>query len=115
MQDNINNIEKTILELHKREKAYSEAVAAMVEAETEYRRKRAMIYLNADGTIADRNAQADIECWEEHKRKIGAEATLALTKALLEDARAVLSARQSILSAQSKTNLAIDFYSTKQV
>jgi hypothetical protein len=114
MQDNIDSIEKTILELHRREKAYSEAVAEMVEAETNYRRKRAMIYLNADGTIADRNSQADVECWEEHKRKIGAEATLALTKALLEDARAVLSARQSILSAKSKTNFSMDLHALKQ-
>lgn len=114
MQDNIQNIEKVILELHKREKAYTDAVASMVEAETAYRRKRAMIYLNADGTVADRNAQADIECWEEHRMKIAAEATLALTKALLEDARAVLSARQSILSAQSKTNYSMDLHALKQ-
>lgn len=115
MTDNIQNIEKVIVELHKREKAYSEAVANMVEAETNFRRKRAMTYLNADGTVADRNAQADLECWEEHRLKIAAEATLALTKALLEDARAVLSARQSILSAQAKTNFSMDLHALKQI
>lgn len=115
MYDQIEQIEKVIVELHKREKAYREAVTKMADAEVEYRRTRAMIYLNADGTIADRNAQADVETWELHKAKIAAEATLALTKTLLDDARAVLSARQSILSAQAKTSLAIDFASTKQI
>lgn len=115
MQNQIDQIEKVIIELHKREQAYRDAAMKMADAEVEYKRARAMIYLNADGTIADRNAQADVETWELHKAKIAAEATLALTKAMLDDARAVLSARQSILSAQAKTNLAIDFASTKQI
>lgn len=101
-------IEKTITELFVRERAYVEACEEYAIAEAEYKRKRAMKYLHADGTIADRNAQADLECWEEHKRKIAAETTVALTKALLEDCRQVLSARQSILSAQAKAGYAMD-------
>lgn len=107
-------IEKAITELHLREKAYVEACQEYAVAETEYKRMRAMKYLNADGTIADRNAQADLECWEYHKRKIAAETTVALTKTLLEDCRQVLSARQSILSAQSKTGYAMDLHAMKQ-
>lgn len=107
-------IEKAISELFVREKSYVEACKEMAVAESDYRRKRAMKYLNADGTVADRNAQADLECWEEHKRKLAAEATVALTKALLEDCRQVLSARQSILSAQSKANYAVDLHALKQ-
>lgn len=101
-------IEKAIAELYVREKAYVEACQEFAIAEAEYKRKRAMKYLNADGTIADRNAQADLDCWDEHKRKLAAEATVALTKALLEDCRQVLSARQSILSAQAKAGYAMD-------
>lgn len=107
-------IEKAISELFVREKAYVEACKELAVAEADYRRKRAMTYLNADGTVADRNAQADLECWEEHKRKLAAEATVALTKALLEDCRGVLSARQSILSAQAKSNFTMDLHAMKQ-
>lgn len=114
MNNQSDLIEKAIVELHVREKAYVEACEEYAIAEAEYKRKRAMKYLNADGTVADRNAQADLECWEEHKRKIAAETTVALTKALLEDCRQVLSARQSILSAQAKAGYAMDLHAMKQ-
>lgn len=107
-------IEKAIAELYVRERAYMEACNEAALADAEYRRKRALKYLNADGTIADRNAQADLDCYEEHKRKIAADATQALTKALLDDCRAVISARQSILSAQAKAAYAMDMHATTQ-
>ena len=107
-------IEKAIAELYVREKAYVEACRELALADAEYRRKRAMKYLNADGTVADRNAQADLDCWEEQKRKIAAEATQALTKAMLDDCRAVISARQSILSATAKSSYAMDLHAIKQ-
>lgn len=107
-------IEKAIAELFVREKAYVDAVHEQYEAEHVYKQKRAEVYLKADGTIADRNAQADLECDGEYKRKAKADAMLALTKLLLEDCRNVISARQSILSAQTKSALAVDLHSMKQ-
>lgn len=108
-------IEEIITELKTCEKAYTDACLELAEAEAIYKHKKSLKYLQADGTIADRNAQADIECWDEHKRKLTAEAVLALTKAAMENCRNILSARQSILSAQSKTNLAMDFHAVKQI
>jgi len=114
MNQIIEQIEKAIVALYQREKAYVTACEELAVADAAYKRKRAMCYLKADGTVADKNATADAECWEEHKRKLGAEATVALTKALLEDCRQVLSARQSILSANAKMQQQMDIYATKQ-
>lgn len=109
-----DQIEKAIAELFVREKAYEKAVDEQWQAEHAYKKKRAEVYLRADGTIADRNSQADLECDEEYKRKVKGDAILALTKVLLEDCRNVISARQSILSAQSKTSYAMDMHAMKQ-
>jgi hypothetical protein len=114
MRNQADLIEQAISELFKREKAYTAAVHEYTEAEHLYKEARAHAYLAADGTVADRNAIADLECIKEYQCKIKAEATLAMTKVLLEDCRNVLSARQSILSAQSKSALAVDLHSMKQ-
>lgn len=107
-------IEKAIVALHQREQAYKEAVQDYAEAEFEYKRARAHAYLTAEGTIKDKDALADIKTEKEHQRKLACEATLALTKAMLEDCRAVLSARQSILSAMAKGAYTQDMYATRQ-
>jgi hypothetical protein len=107
-------IEDTIKELSICESAYVDACREAAEAEAMYKHERSLKYLQADGTIADRNAQADVEVWDAHKRKLTAEAMLAITRAKLDNCRNILSARQSILSAQSKTNFAMDLHAMKQ-
>lgn len=114
MRDQMQLIEKAVRELYRREKQYAISCREMAEAEAEYRQKRAVLYRDANGTIADRNAQADLGCIEEYKRKIHAETSQALSKALLDDCRVVISARQSILSAQSRGAMAVDTFATKQ-
>jgi hypothetical protein len=107
-------IEDTILELIKCESAYVDACQEVAAAEASYKHDRSLKYLQADGTIADRNAQADVEVWDAHKRKLTAEAMLAITKARLDNCRNILSARQSILSAQAKSGFAVDLHAMKQ-
>lgn len=110
----VDAIEKAIVELFSREKAFVAACEELAVADADYKRARAVAFLRAEGTMGDKNAKADAECWEQHKRKLAAEATHALTKALLEDCRQVLSARQSILSANARLQQAMDTYATKQ-
>lgn len=114
MPNQIDLIEKTIAELFVREKAYEESVTAYAEAEANYKEARADVFLKADGTVAERNASADTVCAELYRAKVQAEAIMSLTKLKLEDCRNVLSARQSMLSAQTKTALAVDFHSMRQ-
>lgn len=106
-------IEKAIAELYVREKAFEEAVHEYTAAEADYKEARAEAYLKADGTVADRNAAADSYCSPQYRRKVKAEAIMSLTKLKLEDCRNVISARQSMLSAQAKAALAVDMHSMK--
>lgn len=107
-------IEEAIQELHKREEAYVEACREAADAEAVYRSKKAFAYLEADGTVAERNAQADLACAELLNIKLTAEAKQTLTRAMMDNCRAELSARQSMLSASSKTHYAMDLHSLKQ-
>jgi hypothetical protein len=110
-----DKIEQVIIALHEYEQEYVAACKEIAEAEGAYRHERSLKYLQADGTIADRNAEADVKAWDAHKRKLAAEATLAIMKARMENCRNVLSARQSILSAQAKTGFAMDLHAMKQI
>lgn len=106
-------IEKAIAELFVREKAYSQFLKDEAEQEHQYRKSRAVAYLEAEGTVADKNAVADLQCADLYQKKVEAEARVAASKAMLDDCRQVLSARQSILSAHSKTSLAMDLHAMK--
>jgi len=101
-----DKIEKAIEELVRRENAFSEAAKEYAEAEGDYRQAKASAYLLAEGSIPERESRATIKAWPEHKRKLAAEATLAIMKAKLDDCKQVISARQSILSAESKVHYA---------
>ena len=101
-----DKIEKAINELALREHAFASAVIESAEAEGTYRQAKAEAYLKADGTIPEKEMQADKQCQAEYARKLIADAMERLTKNKLEDCRAVLSARQSLLSAELKVHQA---------
>ena len=99
-------IEKAIGELHTRETAFETACKDFAEADHAYRIAKATAFLNADGAVEARKMIADVKCSAEMQKKKTAEAVRDFTKAKLDDVRAVLSARQSILSAESKVHFA---------
>lgn len=107
-----DKIEKAIEELARRENDFAAAAAAFAEAEAAYRLAKASAFLLAEGTVAEREAVASKQVWNQHKTKLGAEATLAIMKEKLLDCRQVVSARQSILSAEAKVHYTTKNYTT---
>src|SRR5687768_15366639 len=101
-----SKIEKAIEEIFSRETDYAEACLSYAEAEHNYRMAKATAYLSADGTVEERKMKADKAVKAQMKAKLYAEAILSLTKAKLDDVRQVISARQSVLSAEMKVHMA---------
>jgi hypothetical protein len=96
-------LEKSIEALWEREKAYEEALIDAAEKEYAYRMKYAAEFKLSQGSNADaRKQDATIATGVELQLRLKADAIAAFTKEALLDARAALSARQSILSAKSK-------------
>jgi hypothetical protein len=108
-------IEKAIIHLHERGDLYRQALMAKAEAEHAYKLARSEAFLKAEGTIKDKEALADLAVKDLHLKYLTADATAAFAKGSLEDCRAVISARQSILSAESKTNNMQDLHAMKQI
>jgi hypothetical protein len=108
-------IEKAIIHLHERGQLYKEAMMAKAEAEHAYKTARSAAFLKAEGTIKDKDALAELAVKDLLLTHLTAEATAAFAKASLDDCRAVISARQSILSAESKTNNMQDLHAMKQI
>jgi uncharacterized tellurite resistance protein B-like protein len=98
-------IEKAIEELARREKAFADAQSVFADAEYDYRQARATEFLKADGTDKTREAISVQKSAAQMKRKIKAEANVHLLRTMLDDCRQVLSARQSILSAEAKVHV----------
>ena len=101
-------IEESIKDLFEAQQLYRDAVEKMATAEWEYKKARASAYLMAEGTIKDKDAIADEQCWEQHKQKIACEAIVAIHRAAMDNLRVTISARQSILSAEAKGHLVQD-------
>lgn len=105
-------IEKAIETLAQRENDYEAACKEYAEAEHAYRMAKASAFLTADGTVEHRKFTADKQCWNQMKTKLAAEAVMSITKERLLDCRQVISARQSILSAESRNQLATERFTT---
>lgn len=104
MKRELSAIDKCVLEVWKREKAYIAALDESTTAEHAYKIGYAKAYLKADGSIQAREAQAVIETDELLLNHLRAKATVAGMKVKVEDAQDVLSARQSLLSASAKAD-----------
>lgn len=101
-----DKIERAIEELARREKAFEKAQEEFANAEYEYRQAKAKEFLSADGTDKTRESISIKKSAAQMKRKIKAEAQVHLLRTMLDDCRQVVSARQSILSAEVKVHLA---------
>lgn len=100
--DTAQKLEKAIEEMFAREEVYAEKRLAAGEAEYDHKQARAIAYRVAEGTIESRKMEADENCAEEMKARFTAEAESEIAKEKLLDVRAALSARQSILNAETK-------------
>ena len=102
----MTKIEKTIEELFRREQEFEEATLSAPEAEHRYKVDKAVAYLGGEGSIEARKAKAEEICSESFLEYLKADARAKIAKEKLEDARAVLSARQSLERNQFQSNQA---------
>jgi hypothetical protein len=103
-RSNQNGIEAGISTLWDREKAFEDALQAHADAEHLFKVRNAEEFLKADGSVEARKAQALVNCKELHKDYLKKEAIATFTKEKLRDAQGALSARQSLLSYEARTN-----------
>ena len=103
----MTKLEKTIEALWEREKEFEAATLALPEAEHRYKVAEKVEYLKAEGSIPQREAIAKEKVSDLYIDYLKADARATIAKAKLEDARSVLSARQTIESNQYKSNVII--------
>lgn len=96
--------EKTLSEIWRREKAFGEAVQASADAEHLWKIENAKAFLAAEGTEKARTAQAMIDTEELHRDFLTKQASMRFLREKLRDAQSALSARQSQMSYEAKTN-----------
>jgi hypothetical protein len=99
-------LEATLDAIHDRETAFGKALADYADAESEYRVQFAKAYLAAEGTEKARNSEAIVKVERFLRERDRAEAVKEFTREALRDAQAAVSARQSLLSADVRTNRA---------
>lgn len=106
MEKKLTQIEQTIRELWAREQEFENATLALPVAEHKYKVAEKVEYLKAEGSIPQREAVAKEKVSELYLEYLQADARATIAKAKLEDARAVLSARQSLERNQFQNNQA---------
>jgi peptide methionine sulfoxide reductase MsrA len=97
-------VEKAIKAVHEREGDYQTALEQEADAEHEFKVQNAKAFLKASGGADLRKMEALVETEELHKDYLKKQAIAAFTKEKLKDAQAALSARQSLLSYEARTN-----------
>lgn len=97
-------VENSISEIYDREKAYETACVDEAEAEHTFKMKQAREFLDAEGSVEARKATALVACDTLYLDYLKKSAVRDFTKEKLRDSQQVLSARQSILSANVKSN-----------
>lgn len=99
-------LEQALDAIHEREAAYGKALADYADAESEYRVQFAKAYLAAEGTEKARNSEAILKVERFLRERDRAEAVKEFCREALRDCQAAVSARQSLLSADLRTNKA---------
>lgn len=99
-----DRVEESLSEIWQRERDFETAIQEAAESEHQYKIAHARAYLSATGTVDERKAQALIECENLHKDYLKNEAIATFVKEKLRDSQQALSARQSLLSFEAKTN-----------
>lgn len=88
------------------EEAFQAACVGYAVAESDYRIEFSRAFLRAEGTEKARNAEALLAVERFLRERDRSEAVKEFTKEKLRDAQQVVSARQSLLNANVRTNAA---------
>lgn len=95
-------LDKALDELFAREAHFEAKRTAAAIAEHTYRIKRAVEFKKAEGSVDLRKAISEIEADEEMRLRFIADAESDIAKEKLLDVRTAVSARQSILNAETR-------------
>jgi len=98
------NVERALSELASREKHYEDACLSDADAEHAYRMRKAQALLAAEGTEKAREAKSIVDSNKEMLAHLKAKAVRDFTKEKLRDSQQALSARQSLLTASSRSD-----------
>lgn len=104
VQDKEQKLETALNHLFTVEKEYGNALTDFAEAESEYRVQQAREYLKADGTEKARHNTSIDKVERFLRERDSKEAVRDFTREKLKDAQLVVSARQSLLYADVRTN-----------
>ena len=99
-----DKVEQSLSEIWMRESEFGTAAIEDAEAEHAFKIKHAKEFLKADGSVEARKAMALVECDTQHLDYLKKKAIKEFTREKLRDAQDALSARQSLLSYEAKTN-----------
>lgn len=104
--DHDERLESALDALPALETAFEESCTAYAVAESDYRIEFARAFLKAEGTEKARNSTAIIAVERFLRERDRCEAVKEFTFQKLKDAQSVVSARQSLLNANVRTNAA---------
>jgi hypothetical protein len=104
MNDEKTNLEQALIIVQKREVEYESALHDEAEKEHIFKMKQASEFLSASGSVDARKMTALVKCKIEHQAYLKATAVKEFTREKLRDAQSAVSARQSLFTAQSRTN-----------
>lgn len=109
-RSNQDNIETSLSMLWDREQAFEQAAIEDAEAEHEFKMRHAKEFLTAEGSVEARKASALVASETLHANYLKKKAVKEFTREKLRDAQDALSARQSLLSYEAKTNFGSSSY-----
>lgn len=104
MNDSKTKLEKALTEMHQRENEYANACVAAADAEAEYRIQFAKEFLKADGSVDARKSIATDKCEKYLRERFRTEAVEKFTREKLRDAQTAASIRQSMFSADYRSD-----------
>lgn len=97
-------LQKALDHLAMVESGYETVLTDAAEADTVYETERAKAYLAAEGTEKAREAQAKVDTEKYLRKRNNTGAVKEFTRTKIKDAQDAVSAYQSLLSAQLRTN-----------
>lgn len=103
-RSNQTSVENTLTMLWDRESSFEKAAMDDAEAEHAYKMQQARTFLAADGTEKARAAKSLVDSEALHLDHLKKKAVKEFTREKLKDAQSALSARQSILTAASRSD-----------
>jgi hypothetical protein len=104
--DRDQQLEAALAIVESLEPEYEKALLAKFDAESDYKTFKAKAFLEADGTEKKREAESIVKTEKYLRERNRTEAVYLFLKEKLADAQNTVSARQSLLNSNKRTNAA---------